>query len=125
MFFPFPPLESNSRSSGSVSSSSGTVNNLCSSSTSSSSYSSSSSSSPSSSSCPGIVSKVNVNGFSGGFKFAIYRKNGGIPESFRQNVKNAMRKNPQYDLLTYNCIHFAMELLSVQVILYTVVSISV
>lgn len=72
----------------------------------------------SSGSCPGLVSKVNLCGFTDGEKYAVYRKNDGIPESFQKNVLNAMKKpNLLYNLLTYNCIHFAMELLGVKVIL--------
>ncbi|KAF7700804.1 hypothetical protein HF521_001969 [Silurus meridionalis] len=70
--------------------------------------------SESSTSCTGLVSKVNVDGFTQGMSFAIYRKDGGIPASFEKNVKNAMQKNKKYDFKTYNCIHFAMELLEVE-----------
>lgn len=66
---------------------------------------------------PGIVSRVNVEGFADGKEFAIYRKRGGIPESFEENVLKAMETNPTYNLLAYNCIHFAMALLGLTVIL--------
>ncbi|KAK3551571.1 hypothetical protein QTP70_019790 [Hemibagrus guttatus] len=75
------------------------------------SSSSGSTASSSFSSGPGFVSKVHVNMFCGTNKFAIYRKNGEIPTSFRANVRNAMKKIPEYDVLDYNCIHFAMGLL--------------
>ncbi|XP_060726742.1 uncharacterized protein LOC132846168 isoform X2 [Tachysurus vachellii] len=66
-----------------------------------------------SSSGPGIISKVHVKNFLGEYKFAIYRKNEGIPITFREKVRNAMQKKQEYDILDYNCIHFAMELLNV------------
>ncbi|MCI4390462.1 hypothetical protein PGIGA_G00122900 [Pangasianodon gigas] len=64
-----------------------------------------------STSCEGLVSKVNVKGFSSGSKFAIYRKKTGIPDSFQKRVDEAMSQSPKYQLLKYNCIHFALELL--------------
>lgn len=70
-------------------------------------------SSSSFSSGPGFVSKVHMNMFCGQNHYAIYRKNGEIPTSFRANVRKAMKEIPEYDVLDYNCIHFAMELLDV------------
>lgn len=61
----------------------------------------------------GFVSKVHMNMFCGQNHYAIYRKNGEIPTSFRASVRKAMKEIPAYDVLDYNCIHFAMELLSV------------
>ncbi|KAG7322931.1 hypothetical protein KOW79_014277 [Hemibagrus wyckioides] len=51
--------------------------------------------------------------FSGGEKFAIYRKKYGVSEhTIKQNVIELMRKELEYDFFNYNCIHFAMEVLS-------------
>ncbi|KAK2855166.1 hypothetical protein Q7C36_007035 [Tachysurus vachellii] len=78
------------------------------------SSSQSSSSWSNSSSGPGIISKVHVKNFCGKTKVLIYRKNEGIPEkTFRDKVRNAMQKKKEYDILDYNCIHFALELLDV------------
>lgn len=62
---------------------------------------------------PGDVSKVHVDVFCGKHKFAIHRKEMGIPKSFRDNVRAAMKKTAEYNLSEYNCIHFALELLNV------------
>ncbi|KAF4088523.1 hypothetical protein AMELA_G00083090 [Ameiurus melas] len=63
---------------------------------------------------PGEVSKVHVDMFCGQDKYAIYRKETGIPDSFRANVRAAMRNTPKcYNVSEYNCIHFALELLNV------------
>ncbi|XP_058228664.1 uncharacterized protein LOC131341978 [Hemibagrus wyckioides] len=62
-----------------------------------------------STSCPGLVSKVNIKGFTHS-KFAVYRKKTGISDSFQRRVAEAMKQSPKYQLLNYNCIHFALEL---------------
>lgn len=71
------------------------------------------SSASSSSPCTGEISKSSVEVFRGKNKFAIFRKDTGIPGSFKADVRAAMKKTPEYNLLTYNCIHFALELLHV------------
>ncbi|KAF5902320.1 uncharacterized protein DAT39_007932, partial [Clarias magur] len=80
-----------------------------------SSQKNSSRSKASSKSCSGegVVSKLNVNVFCGQSRFAIYRKIEGVPQSFKNDVRQAMMKTPQYNLSEYNCIHFALELLHV------------
>ncbi|XP_047662514.1 uncharacterized protein LOC113637318 isoform X2 [Tachysurus fulvidraco] len=59
------------------------------------------------------VQKVNVHTFTRGNRFAVYRKKGGIPHSFRENVTEAMSRGPEYSLSRYNCIDFVMDLLEV------------
>ncbi|GAA6088922.1 uncharacterized protein LOC113637318 isoform X1 [Tachysurus ichikawai] len=59
------------------------------------------------------VQKVNVHTFTRGNRFAVYRKKGGIPHSFRENVTEAMSRGPEYSLSRYNCIEFVMDLLEV------------
>ncbi|KAK3534282.1 hypothetical protein QTP86_009755 [Hemibagrus guttatus] len=59
------------------------------------------------------VRKVDVLSFTRGNRFAVYRKNGGIPHSFRENVEEAMSRGPEYSLRRYNCIEFVMDLLEV------------
>ncbi|KAF7692332.1 hypothetical protein HF521_009942 [Silurus meridionalis] len=61
--------------------------------------------------CPGLVNKVYINGFSSGSKYAIYRLKMGISDSFQDRVDEAMSKMNKYKLLSYNCIHFALELI--------------
>ncbi|XP_046733093.1 uncharacterized protein LOC124403417 [Silurus meridionalis] len=59
------------------------------------------------------VRKVNVDGFTRGKKFAVYRKNDGITDSFKESVNEAMSRGPEYNVSTYNCIEFIMDLLEV------------
>lgn len=59
------------------------------------------------------VKKVDVDRFTGGNRFAIYRKNGGIPNSFRDNVHEAMSRGPEYNFNRFNCIEFVLDLLDV------------
>lgn len=52
--------------------------------------------------------------FCGDDKFAVFEKNEIIhPEMFKKDVKEAMKTEPQYNVLTFNCIHFALNLLGV------------
>lgn len=63
--------------------------------------------------CSGEIIKSSVEVFHGENKFAIFRKDTGIPGSFKDDVRAEMKKTPEYNLLTNNCIHFALELLHV------------
>ncbi|KAF5902321.1 uncharacterized protein DAT39_007931, partial [Clarias magur] len=66
-----------------------------------------------SSDCKGIISKVSVKTFSQGKKFAVFRKIGEIPCSFKEDVFEAMQTTPLYDVVKNNCVHFALGLLKI------------
>lgn len=53
--------------------------------------------------------------FCGKDTFAVHRKKMGIQDldSFKDKVRAAMKKTAEYNLSEYNCIHFALELLNV------------
>ncbi|XP_060721945.1 uncharacterized protein LOC132842949 [Tachysurus vachellii] len=59
------------------------------------------------------INKVNVEAFTRGKSFAVYRKEKGIPQSFKNNVDEAMSKCPETNFHGYNCMEFVMELLEV------------
>ncbi|KAK2868228.1 hypothetical protein Q7C36_000099 [Tachysurus vachellii] len=59
------------------------------------------------------INKVNVDAFTRGKSFAVYRKEKGIPQSFKNNVDEAMSKCPETNFHGYNCMEFVMELLEV------------
>ncbi|KAF5902928.1 uncharacterized protein DAT39_007372 [Clarias magur] len=59
------------------------------------------------------IGKVNVDGFTGGNRFAIYRKVSGIPRSFKENVEEAMSRRLEKNFSEYNCIEFVLELLEI------------
>ncbi|XP_047662600.1 uncharacterized protein LOC113650147 isoform X2 [Tachysurus fulvidraco] len=57
------------------------------------------------------INKVNVDAFTGGKSFAVYRKKKGISQSFKKNIDEAMSKCPETNFHRYNCMEFVMELL--------------
>ncbi|XP_047662092.1 uncharacterized protein LOC113650151 [Tachysurus fulvidraco] len=59
------------------------------------------------------INKVNVDAFTGGKSFAVYRKKKGIPQSFKKNIEAATSKCPETNFHEYNCMEFVMELLGV------------
>ncbi|XP_058273987.1 uncharacterized protein LOC131370624 isoform X1 [Hemibagrus wyckioides] len=63
------------------------------------------------------VNKVNVETFTlertEENRVTVYRKKGGIPRTFKENVDEAMSKCPESNYTHYNCIEFVMELLEV------------
>jgi len=59
----------------------------------------------------GKVSKVGMKTFLRNKMCRVLRLKSGIAEGFRQRVKNAMNKTLKYDAMTFNCLHFALELL--------------
>ena len=59
----------------------------------------------------GAVCKRTVKRFLNKRSFKILRKKGGIPEDFQKKVYEAMDLEKSYNLLTFNCLHFALTLL--------------
>ena len=59
----------------------------------------------------GDVCKRHVKHFVNRRPYKIFRKDGGIPEDFQSRVGNAMSLEKPYNLLTFNCLHFALWLL--------------
>lgn len=64
-----------------------------------------------------VVNKVNEETFTlertEENKVTVYRKNGGIPRTFKENIDEAMSKCPESNYTHYNCMEFVMELLKV------------
>ncbi|KAF7708216.1 hypothetical protein HF521_017273 [Silurus meridionalis] len=62
----------------------------------------------------GGVLTEQINVFCEGDRYIVFLKVAGIPHDFLERVSAALRRNPKYDLLKYNCIHFTLELLEVE-----------
>ncbi|KAI5105881.1 hypothetical protein C0J45_3578 [Silurus meridionalis] len=52
-----------------------------------------------------------INVFCQGNRYIVYGQEAGIPHDLFERVSAALRRNPKYDLLKYNCVHFVLELL--------------
>lgn len=61
----------------------------------------------------GTVCKLGVNNFIQKDPFRVLRSKSGISEDFDKSVTMAMNSAPKYNVLTNNCMHFAMGLLKV------------
>ncbi len=62
----------------------------------------------------GTVCKVGMNNFIKENPFRVLRSKSGISEeTFDKSVMTAMNSAPKYNVLTNNCMHFAMGLLKV------------
>lgn len=61
----------------------------------------------------GTVCKVGVNNFVKENPFRVLRSKSGISEDFDKRVMMAMNSAPKYNVLTNNCMQFAMGLLKV------------
>lgn len=59
----------------------------------------------------GDVCKRHIKHFVNRKPYKIFRKDGGIPEDFQRRVCNAMSLEKPYNVLTFNCLHFALWLL--------------
>ncbi|KAI5092615.1 hypothetical protein C0J45_17006 [Silurus meridionalis] len=59
------------------------------------------------------VIRVNVKSFTGEEKFAVYRKREGIPQSFQENVAEALSGNTENKFSQYNSVEVVMEILDV------------
>ncbi|KAK2823755.1 hypothetical protein Q7C36_020355, partial [Tachysurus vachellii] len=69
----------------------------------------------SSRSSPGHIEIVPVELFSGGEKCTIFRKNDEIDvKTFKAYVTKRMKEEPEYNLWSSNCIHFAMGCLGLK-----------
>ncbi|KAF7708214.1 hypothetical protein HF521_017271 [Silurus meridionalis] len=62
----------------------------------------------------GEVGKLDLEVFCEDDKFVVYRKENGIPGNFIEKVCIAKKRRPAYNILEYNCVHFALELLEVE-----------
>ncbi|KAL7844621.1 hypothetical protein SRHO_G00231600 [Serrasalmus rhombeus] len=62
----------------------------------------------------GEVHKISVKHFANQQKLLVFRLKSGAPEQLAANIANAMDKEIPYDVMTFNCVHFALCILEIK-----------
>ncbi|KAL6470334.1 hypothetical protein MHYP_G00214530 [Metynnis hypsauchen] len=61
----------------------------------------------------GQVQKISVKNFANQQKLHVFRLESGAPKQLAGNIANAMDKEIPYDVMMFNCVHFALCILEV------------